>query len=63
MYMLDGIEVTAAIIGLFAASEIFVLVKSDYIVADASAREVKLSRIAKGFTGAFKHWYLMAGAA
>lgn len=59
MYMLDGIEVTAAIIGLFAASEIFALVKSDYIVADASAREVKLSRIAKGFTGAFKHWYLM----
>ena len=59
MYMLDGIAVTAAIIGLFAASEIFALVKSDYIVTDASAREVKLSLIAKGFTGAFKYWYLM----
>ncbi|NVK32970.1 MAG: tripartite tricarboxylate transporter permease [Rhodobacteraceae bacterium] len=60
MYMLDGIAVTAAIIGLFAASEIFALVKSDYIVTDASARQVKLSLIAKGFTGAFKYWYLIA---
>ncbi len=56
MYMLDGISTTAAIIGLFAASELFGLARKDYIVADASARQVKLSLIAKGFFGAFKKW-------
>jgi putative tricarboxylic transport membrane protein len=59
MYMLDGIETTAAIIGLFAASELFALVKSDYIVADSSSRKVKISLIAKGFFGTFKHWGLV----
>lgn len=59
MYMLDGISTTAAIIGLFAASEIFALVKSDYIVADSAARQVKLSLIAKGFVDAFRNWGLV----
>ncbi|EAQ02198.1 hypothetical protein OB2597_18986 [Pseudooceanicola batsensis HTCC2597] len=59
IWMLDGISTTAAIIGLFAASEIFALVKSEYIVADAGAREVRLSLIARGFVQAFRNWYLV----
>lgn len=59
MYMLDGISTTAAIIGLFAASELFGLARKEYIVADASARQVKLSLIARGFFGAFKKWGLI----
>lgn len=59
MYMLDGIETTAAIIGLFAASEIFALTRKDYIVADAKARAVRLSKIARGFARACRSWFLM----
>ena len=59
MHMLDGIETTAAIIGLFAASEIFALARKDYIVADAKARAVRLSKIFQGFTRAFRSWFLM----
>ncbi|MEF2553152.1 tripartite tricarboxylate transporter permease [Aurantimonas sp. A2-1-M11] len=59
IYLLDGIETTAALIGLFAASELFALVKSDYIVADAGARNVKLKEIAGGFFGAFRNMGLI----
>jgi len=59
MYMLDGIETTAAIIGLFAASEIFALTRNDYIVSNSEARKVRLASIASGFAHAFRRWGLM----
>ncbi|MBF9052243.1 hypothetical protein GTA62_07480 [Roseobacter sp. HKCCD9010] len=59
MYMLDGIEITAAIIGLFAASEVFALTRKDYIVSNSEARTVRLASIASGFVDAFRRWTLM----
>ena len=59
MYLLDGIDTTAAIIGLFAASEIFALVRSEYIVGDVGSRTVDIRLIAKGFCDAFRHWRLV----
>ena len=46
--LLDGIPVVPAIIGLFAASELFNLATRDYIVADTAGREVSLRRILRG---------------
>ena len=48
MYLLDGIPVIAALIGLFAASELFGLVGRDYIVRDRELRVVRLRRILDG---------------
>ncbi|RAH97762.1 hypothetical protein DLJ53_28395 [Acuticoccus sediminis] len=59
MYLLDGIDSTAALIGLFAASELFALVRAEYIVADASARTVELRRIASGFLHAFSRIFII----
>jgi putative tricarboxylic transport membrane protein len=46
--LLDGIPIVPAIIGLFAASELFNLATRDYIVADTLGREVSLRRILRG---------------
>lgn len=54
MYLMDGIPITAALIGLFAASELFDLVKNDYIVEDERSRKVTLRGILHGFFGAFR---------
>ena len=48
IYLLDGIDPNAAIIGIFAASELFQLIKSDYIVKDANARRVSIREIFEG---------------
>lgn len=48
MYLLDGIPVIPALIGLFAASELFGLAGRGYIVADASLRKIRLSSIFSG---------------
>lgn len=63
MYLLDGIPASAALIGLFAASELFGLVKSDYIVADKEVRNVSMRRIWEGFVQAVKlpHSILQGG--
>ena len=49
IYLLDGIDRNAAIIGIFAASELFQLVKSDYIVQAREKRNVSIREIAAGF--------------
>ena len=53
--LLDGIPIVPAIIGLFAASEMFNLTRRDYIVADTAARRVRTDRIWKGITDTFRH--------
>mgnify|MGYP003571733866 CR=1 FL=1 len=54
-YLLDGVPVIPAMMGMFAASELFRLVNTKYLVEDESARKVRLSLIMKGFRNAFKH--------
>ena len=49
IYLLDGIDSNAAIIGIFAASELFRLVKQDYLVAEQDKRSVSIREIAAGF--------------
>lgn len=49
IYLLDGIDSNAAIIGIFAASELFRLVKNDYIVEAREKRRVSVREIVGGF--------------
>jgi putative tricarboxylic transport membrane protein len=53
--LLDGIPAVPAIIGLFAAAELFNLTRSDYIVADATSRKVSARRILHGMIATFQH--------
>ena len=46
--LLDGIPIVPAIIGLFAASELFNLATRDFIVADVTLRRVSLRRVMYG---------------
>ncbi len=48
-YLLDGVPVIPAMIGMFAASELFRLVRSDYLIEDSAARVVSVRRILDGF--------------
>jgi putative tricarboxylic transport membrane protein len=52
--LLDGVPAIPAMIGMFAASELFQLARRQYLVADAAARKVSLRRISNGFRGAFR---------
>lgn len=54
-YLLDGIPVIPAMLGMFAASELFRQVNKQYLVADSSARKVKPLLIFKGFLKAFSY--------
>ncbi|ADG93265.1 protein of unknown function DUF112 transmembrane [Arcobacter nitrofigilis DSM 7299] len=51
----DGIPVIPAMMGMFAASELFKLVKSEFLVEDESQRKVRISYILKGFRKAFSY--------
>lgn len=51
----DGVPVIPAMMGMFAASELFKLVNTDFLVEDESQRKVKISSIMKGFRQAFTH--------
>jgi len=53
--LLDGIPLVPALMGLFASAELFNLMRSDFIVADASAREVNLRKILSGVAQAFRY--------
>jgi putative tricarboxylic transport membrane protein len=54
-WLMEGIPVVPAILGLFAASELFNLVRADFIVQDEAARTVRLSRIMTGFRLALRY--------
>ncbi|WP_135467440.1 tripartite tricarboxylate transporter permease [Crenalkalicoccus roseus] len=53
--LVDGIPKVPALIGLFAASEMFRLMRSEYIVADASLRRPEFGQILDGARDAFRH--------
>lgn len=62
-YLLDGIPVIPAMIGMFAASELFRLTGSDYLVADSAARRVDVRRILAGFRYALgRPWLVLRGS-
>jgi putative tricarboxylic transport membrane protein len=62
-YLLDGIPVIPAMIGMFAASELFRLVKTKYLVEDRAARKVSVREILAGFRSAVaKPWILLRGS-
>lgn len=53
--LLDGIPMVPAIVGLFAAAELFNLVGREYIVDDRSRRRVHASRILAGMRETFRY--------
>jgi putative tricarboxylic transport membrane protein len=53
--LLDGIPTVPAIVGLFAAAELFNLVGRDYIVGDRTRRQVKAGRILAGMRETFRY--------
>ena len=57
--LLDGIPLVPAIVGLFAAAELFNLVGREYIVENFAQRQVKAARILAGMREAFRHKAVM----
>src|SRR5579863_5733244 len=53
--LLDGIPLVPAIVGLFAAAELFNLVGREYIVDDLTRRRVQATRILAGMRETFRH--------
>jgi putative tricarboxylic transport membrane protein len=54
-WLIDGIAVVPAMIGMFAAAELFGLSRSRYLVADAGQRRVGLAAVLGGIGRAFRH--------
>ena len=62
-YLLDGVPAIPAMIAMFAASELFRLVNTDYLIADKAARTVSLGQILSGFRRAIATpWILLRGS-
>ncbi len=62
-YLLDGVPVIPAMIGMFAASELFRLVRTRYLVEDSAARKVSVRVIFSGFCMAFSYrWIVLRGS-
>ena len=62
-YLLDGIAVIPAMMGMFAASELFKLVNTNYLVEDSAARSVSVGKILNGFKSAITYpWIIMRGS-
>ena len=61
-YLLDGVPIIPAMIGMFAASELFRLANKRYLVADSAARQVSIRGALHGFklVGAYP-WVLLRG--
>jgi len=53
--LLDGIPIVPAIVGLFAAAELFNLVGRDYVVDDLTRRSVNAGRILAGMRDTFRY--------
>jgi putative tricarboxylic transport membrane protein len=63
IYLLDGVPVIPAMIGMFAASELFRLVRTRYLVEDSAARKVSVRVIFSGFRMAFSYrWIVLRGS-
>jgi putative tricarboxylic transport membrane protein len=62
-YLLDGVPAIPAMIGMFAASELFRLVKTEYLVEDRAARTVSIRQILSGFRRIIVYpWILLRGS-
>jgi putative tricarboxylic transport membrane protein len=62
-YLLDGIPTIPAMIGMFAASELFRLAREDYLVAERAARRVSIRQILAGFRRSFaRPWIMLRGS-
>lgn len=62
-YLLDGIPVIPAMMGMFAASELFRLANSNYLVADSTARRVSIGEIFAGFKQSITYpWVIVRGS-
>ena len=55
VYLLDGVPAVPALIGLFAASELFRLLGQQYIVAAEEHRRISFPEILRGVRLAFRH--------
>jgi putative tricarboxylic transport membrane protein len=61
-YLFDGIPAIPALIGLFAASELFNLIRTDYLVAEAEKRRLNLREVLAGVGKALTYpWMLLRG--
>ncbi|MBL4831471.1 MAG: tripartite tricarboxylate transporter permease [Aliivibrio sp.] len=58
-YLLDGVATIPAMMGMFAASELFKLVKTKYLVKDSSARKVSIREVISGMKYAFQYPVVM----
>lgn len=59
-YLLDGVPIIPAMMGMFAASELFRLANTKYLVKDEGRRKVRVSLIIKGMVSAFKYPFILA---
>lgn len=55
VYLLDGVPAVPALIGLFAASELFRLIGQRYIVADKEKRQISFRQILAGVRATFRY--------
>ncbi|SDX68479.1 putative tricarboxylic transport membrane protein [Albimonas donghaensis] len=55
MALLDGVATTPALIGLFAASELFRLIRSNYIVEEEASRAISFRAILQGVALIVRH--------
>ena len=61
-YLLDGVPVVPAMIGMFAAAELFRLANRRYVVAESSARRVSIRATLAGFRRVVAYpWILLRG--
>jgi putative tricarboxylic transport membrane protein len=61
-YLLDGVPAIPAMMGMFAASELFRLVNTRYLVTDKAARKVSVKEILTGFKRAITYpWIILRG--
>ncbi len=58
-YLLDGVATIPAMMGMFAASELFKLVNTQYLVKEKSARKVSLLQVIAGMKYAFRYPLVM----
>lgn len=62
-YLLDGIPAIPAMIGMFAASELFRLINTTYLVEDREARKVSIQAILSGFKKTVTYpWVILRGS-
>ena len=62
-YLFDGIPPIPAMMGMFAASELFRLVNTRYLVTDSAARKVSVRKIFEGFISSVRYpWVIVRGS-